>query len=80
MISPHGAQLNARTSLTSSGTEVMTMWIVQRSDISHRSPWASSRDAKHYIGCLGHVVPINAHTFDVHLLSGEHVTATMVRG
>jgi hypothetical protein len=56
------------------------MWIVERSDIGCRSPWASSRDAKRYIGCLGRVVPITAYTFDVCLPSGEHVTATMVRG
>lgn len=56
------------------------MWIVQRSDTGFRSPWATGRDAKRYIGCLGRAVPIAAYTFDVHLPSGEHVTATMVRG
>jgi hypothetical protein len=56
------------------------MWLVQRSDTAYRSPWASGRDAKHYIGCLGRVVPITAHSFDICLPSGGHVTATMVKG
>jgi hypothetical protein len=56
------------------------MWIVQRSDTGHRSPWATDRDAKRYIGCLGRVVPITSHTFRVYLNSGEQLTATIVRG
>ena len=56
------------------------MWIVERSDSAHRSPWATRHDAKHYIRCLGRVVPRTAHTYDVRLPSGECVTATMVRG
>jgi hypothetical protein len=55
------------------------MWVVQRSDIDHRSRWATGRDAKRYIGCLGRVVAITSDTFDVRLPSGEHVTAKMVR-
>ena len=55
------------------------MWIVKRSDTGYRSPWATGRDAKHYIGCLGRVVPITSYTFDVGLPSGEYVTAKMVR-
>ena len=56
------------------------MWIVERSDIAHRSRWATGHDAKHYIGYLGQAVPRNSYTFDVRLPSGEHVTARMVRG
>lgn len=56
------------------------MWLVQRSDTAYSSPWASSHDAKHYIRCLGRVVPITAHSFDIRLPSGGHVTATMVKG
>ena len=56
------------------------MWLVERSDTTYRSPRASGRDAKHYIGCLGRVVPITAHSFDIQLPSGGHVTATMVKG
>jgi hypothetical protein len=56
------------------------MWIVERSDTGYRSPWATGRDAKRYIGCLGRVVPITQYSFDVCLPSGEQVTATMVRG
>jgi hypothetical protein len=56
------------------------MWIVQRSDTGYRSRWATGRDAKRYIGCLGRVVAISTCTFDVRLPSGERLTATMVRG
>jgi hypothetical protein len=56
------------------------MWIVQRSDTGYRSPWATGRDAKRYIGCLGRVVAISPYTFDVRLPSGEQILATMVRG
>jgi hypothetical protein len=55
------------------------MWLVERSDIDYRSRWATGHDAKHYIGCLGHVAPITSYTFDVRLPSDEHVTAKMVR-
>jgi hypothetical protein len=56
------------------------MWIVERSDTGYRSPWASGRDAKRYIGLLGRVASIAPGIFDVYLPSGEHLTATMVRG
>jgi hypothetical protein len=56
------------------------MWLVERSDIACRSWWATGRDAKHYISCLGHVVAINYHTFDIRLPSGKRVTAKMVKG
>jgi hypothetical protein len=56
------------------------MWIVERSDIGLRTPVATGRDAKRYIGCLGRMVAITASTFDVCLPSGEHVTATIARG
>jgi hypothetical protein len=55
------------------------MWTVERSDTGYRSRWATGRDAKHYIGCLGRVVPIAAYTFDVRLPASEYVTAKMVR-
>src|SRR5258708_21002545 len=60
--------------------EATTMWIVERSDIAHRSRWATGHDAKHYIGYLGQAVPMNSYTFDVRLPSGEHVRARVGRG
>ena len=59
--------------------EVTAMWMVQRSDCAHRSSWATGRDAKHYISCLGVVSPIGPYVFDVSLSSGEHITALMTR-
>jgi hypothetical protein len=55
------------------------MWVVERSDSQHRSAWATGRDAKHYISCLGLVSPIAPYIFDVWLSSGKHITASMVR-
>ena len=55
------------------------MWVVERSDSGHRSAWATGRDAKHYIRCLGMVSPIAPYTFDVCLSSGEHIVASMIR-
>jgi hypothetical protein len=55
------------------------MWVVQRSDGGHRTSWASGRDAKRYISCLGVVAKIAPYKFDVSLPTGEHVTASMMR-
>ncbi len=55
------------------------MWIVERSDSSHRSTWATGHDAKHYIRCLGMVSPISPYMFDVCLSSGDHIVASMIR-
>lgn len=54
------------------------MWVVQRSDSEHRTSWASRRDAKHYIGCLGATRPIARCRFDVTLAGGEHITASIM--
>jgi hypothetical protein len=58
---------------------VTKMWIVERSDIDYRSPWASRRDAKCYIRRLGLAVRITSNDFDVCLPTGKHVTATLMR-
>lgn len=55
------------------------MWVVQRSDSAHTSAWATGRDAKHYIACLGAAVPVAPRTFDIRLPSGKRITASMVR-
>lgn len=55
------------------------MWVVERSDSVHRSEWATGRDAKHYIRCLGMASRVAPYTFDVRLMSGEHIVAAMIR-
>lgn len=55
------------------------MWIVERSDSNHRSAWATGRDAKHYIRCLGLANRVAPYTFDVCLSSGEHIVASLIR-
>jgi hypothetical protein len=55
------------------------MWLVERSDSGHRSSWATGQDAKHYIACLGRVVPIAPFTFEVWLPTGGRITAAMIR-
>lgn len=54
------------------------MWVVQRSDSQHRSSWATRRDAKHYIGCLGAAMRLPNCCFDITLANGEHITASMM--
>lgn len=55
------------------------MWVVDRSDSGHSSAWATGRDAKHYIACLGMVAPITPYKFEVWLAHGGHITASMRR-
>jgi hypothetical protein len=57
----------------------MAMWRVLRSDTEHSDLWASRRDAKHHIACLGRVVQIRLHTYDVTLPTGQHTTAIVAK-
>ena len=55
------------------------MWVVERSDTGHCTSWATGRDAKHYIACLGTVAPVAPYLFDVWLDSGVRIRAAMKR-
>lgn len=55
------------------------MWVVERSDSSHRSMWTTRRDAKHYISYLGPVARMGPSIFDIQLPTGSHITASIVR-